>query len=62
MVMLFMYILEKQEHRYGVVIIINPNTMESKRDSMGHLGTHLVSVSLNMAKMDSIWVAIFCSG
>ena len=38
------------------------NTMESKRDSMGHLGTHLVSVGLKGAKMDSFWVAIFCSG
>ena len=38
------------------------NTMESKRDSMGHLGTHLISVSLNRAKMDSFWVVIFCSG
>ena len=36
--------------------------MESKRDSMGHLGTHLVSVGLNRDKMDSFWVAIFCSG
>ena len=40
----------------------DPHTMESKRDSMGHLGTHLVSVSLSRAKMDSFWVAIFCSG
>ena len=38
------------------------NTMESKRDSMGHLGTHLVSVGLKPAKMDSFWVAIYCSG
>ena len=37
-------------------------TMESKRDSMGHLGTHLVSVGLKGAKIDSFWVAIFCSG
>ena len=31
--------------------------MESKRDSMGHLGTHLVSVGLKGDKMDSFWVA-----
>ena len=37
-------------------------TMESKRDSMGHLGTHLVSVGLKGAKMDAFWVAIFRCG
>ena len=41
---------------------VTTNTMESKRDSMGHLGTHLVSVGFKGAKMDSFWVAIFCSG
>ena len=57
--------LNKYSYEFEIkpkAILAQHNTMESKRDSMGHLGTHLVSVGLKGAKMDLFWVAIFRSG
>ena len=42
--------LAQNNLRHNLSVMPDHNTMESKRDSMGHLGTHLVSVGLKGAK------------